>query len=111
MVSMMIEFTSNNHQIERICFNSFIITRQNDDGGREIISMVPFDMTLGLLSICTAQSLGLMNLKSYYNCKYCSDFNNSYKKPFSKKQNIMLKDLLISSWLYCFKCTLVLMCA
>ena len=42
MVSMMIEFTSNNHQIERICFNSFIITRQNDDGGREIISMVPF---------------------------------------------------------------------
>ena len=42
MVSMMIEFTSNNHQIEMICFNSFIITRQNDDGGREIISMVPF---------------------------------------------------------------------
>ena len=45
MVSMMIEFTSNNHQIERICFNSFIITRQNDNGGREIISMVPLHKT------------------------------------------------------------------
>jgi len=42
MVSMMIEFTSNNHQIEMICFNSFIRIRQNDDGGREIISMVPY---------------------------------------------------------------------
>ena len=46
MVSMMIEFTSNNHQIEMICFNSFIITRQNDDGGREIISMVPLGVKL-----------------------------------------------------------------
>ena len=50
MVSMMIEFTSNNHQIERICFNSFIITRQNDDGGREIISMVPLILKLNLVT-------------------------------------------------------------
>ena len=51
MVSMMIEFTSNNHQIEMICFNSFIITRQNDNGGREIISMVPFVIIMSLVSV------------------------------------------------------------